>query len=82
MTQNFASRLTRTPIAYDRDQAADIAATFNDLAPDLRDLLANTAGCSPYLKSLMRREADWLRTALCQPPETVFATRAKWARMS
>jgi glutamate-ammonia-ligase adenylyltransferase len=74
MTKTFASRLTRTPIAYDRDQAADIATAFADLAPDLRDLLANTAGCSPYLKGLMRREADWLRVALHQPPEETFTT--------
>ncbi|GLS87829.1 glutamate-ammonia-ligase adenylyltransferase [Cypionkella aquatica] len=72
MSQNFAARLTRQPIAYDRDQASDIASHFADLAPDLRGLLANTAGCSPYLKALMRREADWLRVALTLSPETAF----------
>ncbi|MFC3179814.1 [protein-PII] uridylyltransferase family protein [Cypionkella sinensis] len=72
MSQNFAARLTRQPIAYDRDQATDIAASFADLAPELRDLLANTAGCSPYLKALMLREAPWLRVALSLAPETVF----------
>ena len=73
MSQNFASRLTRQPIAHDRDGAADLASHFADVAPDLRGLLANTAGCSPYLKGLMRREADWLRAALTHPPETAFA---------
>ena len=72
MSQNFAARLTRQPIAYDRDQAADIANSFADLGPDLRGLLANTAGCSPYLKALMLREADWLRVALTLSPETAF----------
>lgn len=73
MIQNFASRLTRQPIAHDSVGAADIASQFADLAPELRGLLANTAGCSPYLKGLMRREADWLRAALAQPPEATFA---------
>ena len=72
MSQNFAARLTRQPIAYDRDQATDIATSFADLAPDLRGLLANTAGCSPYLKALMLREAPWLRVALTLSPETAF----------
>ena len=73
MMQNFAARLTRQPIAYDTAAAADIALQFADLTPDLRDLLAATAGCSPYLKALMQREADWLRMALQHPPEPVFA---------
>lgn len=74
MTQPFAQRLTRQPIAFDPAPAAEVAQLFDDLAPDLRGLLANTAGCSPYLKDLMSREADWLRPALHEPPETVFAT--------
>ena len=71
--QPFASRLTRQPIAFDPAPAAEIAGLFADLSPELRDLLANTAGCSPYLKDLMTHEADWLRAALHQPPETAFA---------
>jgi glutamate-ammonia-ligase adenylyltransferase len=70
MTQNFASRLIRQPIAHDSAAAADIAQQFADLPPDLRGLVAATAGCSPYLKGLMRREADWLRGALTIAPET------------
>ena len=71
--QSFSQRLTRQPHAFDPAPAAEIAALFADLAPDLRGLLANTAGCSPYLKDLMSHEADWLRPALHQPPETAFA---------
>ncbi len=33
------------------------------------DLLAATAGCSPYLLGLMRREADWLCQTLERVPE-------------
>jgi [glutamine synthetase] adenylyltransferase / [glutamine synthetase]-adenylyl-L-tyrosine phosphorylase len=65
----FSSRLTRQPLIHDRAAAEDIAATFADVAPDLRDLLASAASCSPFLKGLMRREGDWLRAALCTSPE-------------
>lgn len=66
---DFLSRLTRSPIAFDPDPAAEVRATFADLAPELSDLLAATAGCSPYLRDLMRREGDWLRAALAAAPE-------------
>ena len=69
----FSARLTRCPIAFDAAAGADAAQAFADLAPELRALLAGTAGCSPYLKGLMEREADWLRAALTAAPETVLA---------
>ncbi len=71
--QPFAFRLARQPIAFDPAPAAEIDGLFADLPPDLRGLLASTAGCSPYLKELMTREAVWLRAALDQAPEPVFA---------
>ncbi|MCF8510732.1 MAG: glutamine-synthetase adenylyltransferase, partial [Rhodobacteraceae bacterium] len=73
MDQPFASRLTRQPIAFDPAPAAEIASIFADLPPEVCGLLANTAGCSPYLKDLMLLEADWLRPAVYQAPETAFA---------
>jgi [glutamine synthetase] adenylyltransferase / [glutamine synthetase]-adenylyl-L-tyrosine phosphorylase len=73
MTQSFAARLSRQPIAFDQGPAAEIAARFADLAPELTGLLQATAGCSPYLKDLMEREADWLRAALHDRPEQAFA---------
>ncbi|NEY88779.1 [protein-PII] uridylyltransferase family protein [Tabrizicola oligotrophica] len=71
--QPFASRLTRQPLAFDPVPAGEIAGLFADLAPELRGLLAASAGCSPYLKDLMSREADWLRPTLHAAPETAFA---------
>ncbi len=65
----FSSRLTRQPLIHDRAAAQDIAATFADMPPEVRDLLASTASCSPFLKGLMRHEGDWLRAALSIPPE-------------
>ncbi|MCB1409451.1 MAG: glutamine-synthetase adenylyltransferase, partial [Rhodobacteraceae bacterium] len=66
---DFARRLTRSPLAHDPDAAGDIATRFADLTPDLRGVLAATAGCSPFLKSLMEREDAWLREALAGAPE-------------
>ncbi len=73
MTLTFAQRLTRQPLAFDPAPAAEIDRLFADLSPDLRGLLSATAGCSPYLTELMQREADWLRPALHNAPEPVFA---------
>ena len=68
---NFASRLTRSPLPFEPDRAAEAGARFADLAPELRALLAGTAGCSPYLKGLMEAEEGWLRAALSEVPEAV-----------
>ncbi len=69
---SFVARITRTPIAYEAAPAAETATQFADLGPELRELLAGTAGCSPYLRDLSQREADWLRQALSAAPEAVL----------
>lgn len=74
MNTPFASRLTRQPIAFDPAIAAEVAADFADLAPELAQLLANTAGCSPFLRGQMQREAAWLREALTADPRSAAAT--------
>ncbi|MBU9696336.1 glutamine-synthetase adenylyltransferase [Rhodobacteraceae bacterium HSP-20] len=68
----FAARLNRSPIAFDREAAADVGRSFADLPPEVAGLLAATAGCSPYLKGLMGREAEWLRGALAGAPEAAM----------
>ncbi|KKK67357.1 hypothetical protein LCGC14_2954870, partial [marine sediment metagenome] len=70
---SFAQRLTRTPRPHEADFATEAAARFGDLAPELRDLLCGTAGCSPYLRGLMDRHEAWLRAALDQGPELAMA---------
>ena len=70
---SFAARLTRCPRAHDPDRGADAAAGFPDLPPELAELVAGTAGCSPYLAGLIGREAAWLAEALQQDPEAGFA---------
>ena len=69
----FESRITRRPLAHDPEAASETAVAFADLGPVLSGLLAATAGCSPFLRDLMLREADWLRPALQMEPELCFA---------
>ncbi len=68
----FATRLRRSPIAFDAEAGRDAVRAFSDLPPDVAELVAGTAGCSPYLKGLMTREGAWLRTALAEAPEAVL----------
>ncbi|MDE3237395.1 MAG: glutamine-synthetase adenylyltransferase [Paracoccaceae bacterium] len=70
---SFASRLTRAPIAFDPAAGAEAAARFPDLPPEVRALIAGTAGCSPYLAGLIGREADWLAPILAADPEAGLA---------
>lgn len=69
---SFAARLSRSPIAFDREAAADVSRAFGDLPGEVAGLLAATAGCSPYLKGLMGREGEWLRGALAAAPEAAM----------
>ena len=77
MSQSFAARLTRQPIAYDSAAAAETRSDFSDLGPGLAALLAATAGCSPYLRGGMLRESEWLRGALAQAPEQALQTELR-----
>lgn len=69
---SFAARLRRSPIAFDREAAADVSRAFADLPGEVAELLAAVAGCSPYLKGLMGREGEWLRGALAGAPEVAM----------
>ncbi|NKX46007.1 glutamine-synthetase adenylyltransferase [Roseicyclus persicicus] len=66
---SFASRLTRHPIPHVPDRGAEAWAALHDVAPELRPLIEGTAGSSPYLAGLIRKEAHWLSHALADPPE-------------
>lgn len=69
---SFAARLTRCPIPYDPTRAADAVALVPGLAPELRDLVGGTAGCSPFLAGLIEREAGWIGAALAGSPEAAL----------
>lgn len=73
---DFAARITRHPIAFDRAAAEDARAMLPALPPEVIGLLTATAGCSPYLKDLMAREAAWLPEALAAPEAVLAAELA------
>ncbi|MFP7572048.1 glutamine-synthetase adenylyltransferase [Marivita sp. S2033] len=64
---DFARRITRLPHAFDPDQGADGLAATPWASGDIAKLIEGTAGCSPYLKSLIEKESDWLQEALDAP---------------
>ncbi len=69
---SFASRITRAPIAFDPERGAEVAGEFASQPREVVELLAGTAGCSPFLGGLMGKEAEWLRQALADGPEDAF----------
>jgi glutamate-ammonia-ligase adenylyltransferase len=69
---SLASRIARAPRPHDKGALAEIAALFAAEPPQVRALLEGVAGCSSFLAGLMRREADWLRAALAEPPEAAM----------
>ncbi|WP_113912716.1 bifunctional [glutamine synthetase] adenylyltransferase/[glutamine synthetase]-adenylyl-L-tyrosine phosphorylase [Roseovarius dicentrarchi] len=69
----FARRITRLPRPYQADHAEEAQARFPTLGGDLRELIGNTAGCSPYLRQLMQSEAEWLPGALDAPEDALAA---------
>ncbi|MBC6443067.1 MAG: glutamine-synthetase adenylyltransferase [Rhodobacteraceae bacterium] len=65
----FLSRITRVPLALNPDLACDLPI----LDATLRELTNGMAGSSPYLRSLLLREAEWFSDAARRPPEEIFA---------
>ncbi|MFN3846920.1 MAG: glutamine-synthetase adenylyltransferase, partial [Paracoccaceae bacterium] len=76
---DFAHRLIRSPHPFDHLAGEEARTAFADLGPAIAGLMAGTAGCSPYLRGLLRQEAGWLRSALSVGPETALA--AELARL-
>ena len=74
MNLDLVARLSCHPIAHDPAAAADLLAGLPGLPPAILPLIGGIAGCSPYLKDLLRREAGWLRPMLSDPPEATLAT--------
>ncbi|TVQ03762.1 MAG: glutamine-synthetase adenylyltransferase, partial [Roseinatronobacter sp.] len=65
--------LTRVPLPYDAESGMAARASFAELTGEMADLVAGAAGCSPYLRTLMSRERDWIAAALSRDPATSLA---------
>jgi [glutamine synthetase] adenylyltransferase / [glutamine synthetase]-adenylyl-L-tyrosine phosphorylase len=73
---SLAARIRRLPFAFDPAAAADVRTALPGLPPEVIELCAATAGCSPYLRSLMQREAEWLEGAVADPEAALAAVLA------
>ncbi|MEM6897408.1 MAG: glutamine-synthetase adenylyltransferase, partial [Pseudomonadota bacterium] len=67
---SLAARVTRAPIPFDAARGQDVAADYGATGP-LRDLIAGTAGSSPYLHGLLVKERAWAESAF-DDPEAAF----------
>jgi glutamate-ammonia-ligase adenylyltransferase len=54
----------RIPRAYHPDRGAEANMVLGELSGDLRELIANSAACSPYLAGLVHKEAAWIAEAV------------------
>ena len=63
--------ISRVPRAFDRSLGDETRNLLSDATPEQAELIAGTAGSSPYLKGLMDRERDWLAEALNQPDQAL-----------
>ncbi|SLN14375.1 Glutamate-ammonia-ligase adenylyltransferase [Roseovarius gaetbuli] len=68
---NFIDRITRLPRAHDPVDGQEALAAMPDLPEPLSDLIAGAGGSSPFLKSLILREGDWLRSAFDDPEAAI-----------
>ncbi|WP_226688336.1 glutamine-synthetase adenylyltransferase [Ruegeria arenilitoris] len=62
----------RVPRAFDASLGDEALNAVSGITPEQGELIAGTAGSSPYLKGLIEHERDWLPSAL-QEPDQAFA---------
>jgi glutamate-ammonia-ligase adenylyltransferase len=68
---SFANRITRHPIPFHVDRGREVLARFASLPAPLATLIEGTAGCSPYLSSLLERETAWISAAFDDPDAAI-----------
>ena len=79
---SFADRITRLPRPFDSEHGTEARALVPELSGAEADLIDGAGGCSPFLKSLIEKERDWLPGALAAPEDTLeadFATLTETA---
>ncbi|RFP88296.1 glutamine-synthetase adenylyltransferase [Rhodobacteraceae bacterium 63075] len=63
----FERKITRLPRPYDAERGREARAFFPALSGDAARLVEGAGGCSPYLLSLMGKEAVWMTGAMNAP---------------
>jgi len=69
----FAERITRTPVAFEANRAAEAMAALPQFEGNVRDLIAGATGSSPYLSETLQREPDWIEGIATDSPEDRLA---------
>ncbi len=69
---SFEAHITRSPRPFNTEKASDIRELYSDCSAVLQDLVAGTAGCSPYLAGLLDKEIEWIKPAF-DAPETAIS---------
>ena len=72
----LSARMTRHPRPHDAERGSDALGHVPWATGGLRDLIAGTAGCSPYLAGLIARHGDWLQGAVADPEAALARTLA------
>ena len=67
------SSITRVPHAFDAELGQDALNALPQLSTQQSALIHGAAGCSPYLKGLILKEANWLERALDAPQAEIDA---------
>ncbi len=68
---NDFSNISRVPQAFDPSLGQDALNALPSLPAQQGELIHGAAGCSPFLKSLIVKEANWLEQALAKPDTAV-----------
>ncbi|OSP55243.1 glutamine-synthetase adenylyltransferase [Pseudoruegeria sp. SK021] len=68
----FSQKITCTPLPFDPEMASEALRHLPWATGPTKDLLAGTAGCSPYLAGLMARHGDWLEEVMDTDPEAAL----------
>ncbi len=64
--------IKQAPIAYEAELGHESATDCGLTSGAAYDLIAGTAGCSPYLRALMQKERDWLAGVWLADPQICF----------
>lgn len=68
---SFTGNITRYPIPHNAERGDEVSDLFADQPDDIKSLINGTAGCSPYLSTVIKRQADWLKAAFSAPDEQI-----------
>ena len=74
---SFAARITRLPRPFDPELGAEARAAVPEVSGEAAAVIEGVGGSSPYLKSLIEREAAWLPGALEEIEAAVAALNAE-----